>query len=77
MGFATVVGFLLGLALAVGIAFVICASSLAKSNDFGDTKIPIDQYTGYTPPQVTNCGQVSGGSSGWNSAFMTENEKKW
>ena len=34
MSFVTVVGILLGLALAVGLAFLITASSLSKSNDF-------------------------------------------
>lgn len=73
MGFVTAVGILLGLALAVGLAFLITASSLSKSNDFGDTDIPIDQYTGYTPPQITSAGQVSSKGADWTSSFLNGN----
>ena len=73
MSFVTVVGILLGLALAVGLAFLITASSLSKSNDFGDTDIPIDQYTGYTPPQITSVGQVSSKGVDWTSNFLNGN----
>ena len=73
MSFVTVVGILLGLALAVGLAFLITASSLSKSKDFGDTDIPIDQYTGYTPPQITSVGQVSSKGGDWSSNFLNGN----
>jgi hypothetical protein len=57
--FYIIFGVLMGLGTAVGIAFIICASSLLKSNDFGDTTIPIDTYTGYTPPRIEYGGVVN------------------
>lgn len=64
MGFVIFMGVLLGAGLAAGIAFIICASSLSKSNDFGDTAIPIDTYCGYTPPNIEYVGNVSNGGFG-------------
>jgi len=64
-----VVGILIGLATAGGLAFLICSIVLVKSNDFGNTKADIDDYTGYSPVQITNEGQVSNPASS-GSGFM-------
>ena len=53
-----VIGIFIGLALGVGIAFVIGSVLLKKSNDFGDSTASLDQYTGYDPVEIVNQGQI-------------------
>lgn len=52
-----ILGVLFGLALAGGIAFLVCTIVLKKSNDFGNTEAGIEQYTGYDPIRIQNMGQ--------------------
>ncbi|MBR4581990.1 MAG: hypothetical protein IKO32_12230 [Lachnospiraceae bacterium] len=58
-----VVGILFGLIAAGGAAFLICSIILLKSNDFGNTQTDIDRYTGYSPVNIVNEGQVNGPNS--------------
>ena len=53
-----VIGIIFGLALSAGVAFMIGAIILRKSNDFGDSTAEITTYTGYDPVNVDVAGQV-------------------
>ena len=52
-----ILGVLFGLALAGGIAFLVCTIVLKKSNDFGNTEAGIEQNNGYAPLKIQNKGQ--------------------
>ena len=55
----TVIGIILGLIVAGGIASIVTITILTKSNEFGNKEADIEQYTGYNPINVENVGQVN------------------
>ena len=63
-----IIGILLGMSFAGGLAYLVSSIILMKSNDFGNTKADIKQYTGYDDIEIINEGQVNGPNSP-NGAF--------
>ncbi|MCR4813341.1 MAG: hypothetical protein K5879_00780 [Lachnospiraceae bacterium] len=55
-----IIGIIVGIVLAVGIACFITSIVLLKSNDMGNSTGSLEQYAGYDPIIAENAGQVSG-----------------